>query len=321
MLKPLVLVTGASGYIGASVTHAFLRTGYRVRGTVRKQAQADAWREHFPHYKEKLGFAIVEDMGKEGAYDEAIKDVEVVVHTASPFFFGYTDNERDMLLPAVNGTLNILEAAHHAGTVRQVVLTSSFAALQDYHHGPDPAKVYTEEDWCPLTWEEAVNEEKDQVLVYVTSKKYAEKKAWDFLEEKRPNFSLTTILPVYVLGASEQPLDSIDGLSTSASWIREFIDKRDLPKAPIHAMIDVQDVALAHLRAVENARVTGGKRYLVAAHPFSGSVVAQILHQGFPDKQKRFPGARGEPSWDKEEPWKWDTSRYAVAGPAQCRAY
>lgn len=210
--------------------------------------------------------------------------------------------------------------------------------MQDYHRGPDPTKVYTEEDWCPLTWDDAVKEEKDQVLVYVTSKKYAEKKAWDFIAEKKPAFSLTTcvarhpptlshhsdralrtdrqapdrILPVYVIGASEQPLQSNDGLSTSASWIREFIDKQELPKAPIHAMVDVQDVALAHLRAVENASVAGGKRYLVAAHSFSGSEVAHILRQAFPEQHERFPDAGGEPGWDKEEPWKWDTSRYVA---------
>ena len=34
----LVLVTGASGYIGGHVTREFLEHGYRVRGTVRSLA-------------------------------------------------------------------------------------------------------------------------------------------------------------------------------------------------------------------------------------------------------------------------------------------
>lgn len=114
MLKPLVLVSGASGYIGASVVHAFLRAGYPVRGTVRKQAQIDAWRQRFPQYNSQLDFAIVEDMGKDGAYDEAIRDVEVVVHTASPFFFGpsllahflgsFLTSSHLQAIPTTNGT-------------------------------------------------------------------------------------------------------------------------------------------------------------------------------------------------------------------------
>lgn len=112
-----------------------------------------------------------------------------------------------------------------------------------------------------------------------------------------------------MLGASEQPLQSIDGLSTSAAWIREFIDKQELPKAPIHSMVDVQDVALAHLCAVEHASVAGGKRYLAAAHELSGSEVAHILRKEFPDKRERFPDLQGVLGWDKAEDWKWDTSQ------------
>lgn len=92
----------------------------------------------------------------------------------------------------------MLRSAHRAGTVQHVVLTSSFAALQDYHADQAPGgnadKVYTEDDWCPLTWQEA-KETDDQLLVYVASKKFAEKAAWDFVEQEKPAFVLTTCVP------------------------------------------------------------------------------------------------------------------------------
>lgn len=56
--------------------------------------------------------------------------------------------------PAVRGTLEILESAQRAGTVSRIVITSSFAALQDYAKGVRPGYTYTVDDWCPLTYED-----------------------------------------------------------------------------------------------------------------------------------------------------------------------
>jgi NADPH-dependent methylglyoxal reductase len=39
---------------------------------------------------------------------------------------------------------------------------------------------------------------KDVVEGYYGSKKLAEKAAWDFIESKKPHFSLTTVCPPYV---------------------------------------------------------------------------------------------------------------------------
>ncbi|GAA5885637.1 hypothetical protein JCM6882_007507 [Rhodosporidiobolus microsporus] len=308
--KPLVLITGLSGYCAASTARAFLSAGYRVRGTVRKEAQLQAWTERYGTYVDegRLEFALVPDMVKEGCYEEAIKGVEVVVHMASPFFYGYTDNERDMLLPALRGTLEALESAHKSGTVKQVVLTSSFAAMSDYTKGLWPGKRYTEEDWCPQTWEEA-KDSPDQTFVYVTSKKYAEKAAWDFVEEKTPAFSLTSILPVHVLGRTDQPISSIDELSTSAAWIRHLLDKPFLLPCPIPMCIDVSDVALAHLRAVERASVAAGQRYLVVGAEFSASAVAIAAREAFPEKKSRFPEPGGEKGHEVPPHFEWDTSK------------
>ncbi|GAA5974788.1 hypothetical protein JCM21900_000446 [Sporobolomyces salmonicolor] len=86
--KPLVLVTALSGYIGSACGLAFLRAGFRVRGTLRRQAQADAWIGKYPEWREDVEFAIVEDMGRQGSYEEACRGVWGVCHVASPFCFG-----------------------------------------------------------------------------------------------------------------------------------------------------------------------------------------------------------------------------------------
>lgn len=66
--------------------------------TVRSQQKADKIKEAHPNVSSKqLGFAIVEDIAKEGAFDQAIKSdppFEAVIHTASPFHFNVTDVQK-----------------------------------------------------------------------------------------------------------------------------------------------------------------------------------------------------------------------------------
>lgn len=73
--KGLVLVTGANGYIAARVVEAFLEAGYSVRGTVRSEASGKGLLEALPTYAAdgRLELALVPDIVKEGAFDEAVK--------------------------------------------------------------------------------------------------------------------------------------------------------------------------------------------------------------------------------------------------------
>lgn len=55
--------------------------------TVRSEEKAQKIRDAHPNTpKEKLDFRIVEDIAKDGAFDEAVKidGLEAVIHTASP---------------------------------------------------------------------------------------------------------------------------------------------------------------------------------------------------------------------------------------------
>ena len=50
------------------------------------------------------------DLLGEGSFDAAIAGADYVVHTASPFIITVADPQRDLIDPALKGTLNVMEA-------------------------------------------------------------------------------------------------------------------------------------------------------------------------------------------------------------------
>lgn len=69
-----VLVTGVNGFIGSHVANEALKAGYRVRGTVRSEDKARTARGLFePKHGNRFEAAVVPDISKEGAFDEALK--------------------------------------------------------------------------------------------------------------------------------------------------------------------------------------------------------------------------------------------------------
>lgn len=120
-------MTGASGFLATQIILILLERGYQVVGAVRSSAKADAWQQLHPLESQggRLTFVVVPDMQEPGAYDNAVLDVDIVFHTASPFNFTFKDNEKDMLLPARNGALSILRSAEKVQNVQKVIFTSS----------------------------------------------------------------------------------------------------------------------------------------------------------------------------------------------------
>ena len=71
-----------------------------------------------------------------------------VIHTASPFQTSVNDNEKELLLPAIQGTKGVLKSIKAKNpAVRRVIITSSFASIVDMTKGDRPEHTYTEKDW------------------------------------------------------------------------------------------------------------------------------------------------------------------------------
>ena len=172
-----VLLTGANGFLGSHILSLLLKSSHSVRAIVRSQSKADQVRKDFPEAGASLDFGIVPDITFPHAFDSVIQSqppFDAVIHTASPYLYAVaSDNLKDFLEPAVKGTEEILKSIHsHAPSVKRVVMTSSMAAVVDFDAGNN-GKIYTEKDWNPTTWEEAV--EGNLGTGYRGSKKFAEK--------------------------------------------------------------------------------------------------------------------------------------------------
>ena len=195
-----------------------------------------------------------------------------------------------MLDPAINGTRGILKAIKKSAPgVKRVVITSSFAAVLDASKLSDPNTTFTEASWNPITMAQATE---SQALAYRLSKTMAERAAWDFVAKEKPNFDLATVNPPLVFGPVVHHLASLDTINTSNERIVALATggwNKEIPETgPITIWVDVRDVALAHIRAMENP-AAGGKRCLTVGSRFSHRQLAEIAWNNFPELKDKLP--------------------------------
>lgn len=264
-----VLLTGISGFIAKHVALALLANGHTLRGTVRRLDRSDKVRAALaPHLSaealSRLTF-VQADLETDAGWAEAMAGVDTLVHTASPFPGVSPRDESEVIRPAVDGTLRVLRAAHGAG-VRRVVLTSSTVAIVP----SDRSGSFDEADWADPTHPSA--------SPYARSKILAERAAWDFA--KANGLDLTTINPGFVLGA---PLD--EDFGTSVAVVQRILKGRDPMMPQIEfVVVDVADIALMHLRAVEDP-ATAGKRYAGVSGTLSFVDMGRILKTAHPERR------------------------------------
>ena len=131
------------------------------------------------------------DLLNEGSYTKAMKDCEIVFHTASPFIMDSKNPQAEVIDPAVKGTRNVLSSVNKTETVKKVILTSSVAAI--YGNAEDaneiPNKTFNEEMWNHSSTPDDGE--------YSYSKKQAEKEAWK-LNKDQNRWELVTLSLIHI---------------------------------------------------------------------------------------------------------------------------
>lgn len=287
-----VLVTGANGHVAQHMLEQLLRIpSLKVRGTVRSSASEAVLQPVFGNYMANGSLEIVKipDITQEGAFDTALRDCTHVAHVASPLVVGSTNVEEEVLKPALQGTLSLLASAEKATKLKSVVVTGSFASVVDLMKDLRPGYTYTPKDWNPLTYEIAADPALDvskwperyrEFVTYTTSKKVAERGAWDWWAEHKPAWDLSFVNPTYIIGPYVLPV-SRDKLSFScqlASGVALSNTEDSLPLIDFPHWVDVRDVALAHLLALTNLQARG-ERFILAPNKVAPSIFAKITRE------------------------------------------
>ena len=263
--QKLILVTGATGYLAANLIKLLLTKNYKVRGTVRSLAKKEKYESLYdlvPSKKDNLTF-VEADLLDEKSWEEAVKGVDWIAHLASPYLLGTPkDPQKELILPAVNGVKNVFKAALKFG-VKRIVMTSSVFAITN---GKDRREKdrFDEKDW-------SIGAER----FYDLSKTLAEQEAWKIYEENKDKLSLTCINPGFIVGKRllNKNCGSYDG-------IKEFFNIPLMPRLKF-GVVDVKDVAMAHLLAFEKPKISNGKRYILIEDTKKVSEFIEVFRKNF----------------------------------------
>ncbi|OAA70740.1 NAD(P)-binding domain protein [Akanthomyces lecanii RCEF 1005] len=292
----LVAVTGANGFIAQHCIAALLAKGYRVVGTVRSETKIDGVKQtHGSH--PKLSVVTVSDITSPRQYLEVLGPLSpaAVLHLAAPFHYNATDFEKELMVPAVQGSTAILEACAGIKSVKRVVHTNSFACIYDAAAGPRPDKTYTARDWSPLTYQDGV-EAPNAPTAYRASKTAAERAAWRFMEDNSHaglGFDLVSLCPAMVFGpflpkAKPRAVADVNTSNLMVWGVAGAGRDAAVPPTKGPVWVDVRDVADAHVRALVVPEAGGG-RYLLAQGVYCNQELADVAREVMPSHQGRIP--------------------------------
>ncbi|KZF24005.1 NAD(P)-binding protein [Xylona heveae TC161] len=275
MAGDLVLLTGGTGMIGFRTLVFVLQKGFRVRCAVRNQAGFERIKSlpSISNYVDRLEPVIVPDITAKGAYDEAVQGVKYILHIASPLASpNFTDFENEVIIPAIKGTVGILESAVKpaAKGIKRVVIVSSIVALvpPQAMFGPDP-KTYTEADRAP----EPQGGYENGMAAYIASKAFALQATEAFVKEKQPEFDVVNICPSYVLGRDETVTDAKQITKGTNGFAVGQLLGSPAPYSVPSASVHLDDVATLLVESL-NPRIPGNQCYLATSQAIEGTTWA-----------------------------------------------
>jgi dihydroflavonol-4-reductase len=254
-----VLITGSSGFIGAAVTRAALAHGDEARVVVRPTSDL----------KNLEGLPVETfhgDLQDPQSLKKALAGCQGLYHVAAHYAL-WDQDPATFYKINVEGTKNLLSAAEEAGVAR-IVYTSTIGAIGL------PANGGLGNEALFPTWAQLSGH-------YKRSKFLAEQEVLKMARQGLPVIIVNPTAPVGERDVKPTPTGQI---------IVDFMRRRMLAYIETGMnLVDVDDVALGHIRAMERGRV--GERYILGNQNFSLREIFQMLSRltGIPAPRVRLP--------------------------------
>ncbi|KAL1406295.1 hypothetical protein Q8F55_007991 [Vanrija albida] len=279
----LVLVTGASCFVGTHTVAALLAAGFKVRVTDSQQKLGQI-HTLFPDVE----CFVVNDITRYDAYDEAIEGVEGIINLA---FQSTTCHIGDhfFLERAVRGVTSLLNSVGPLNrTVKRIVHISSIASAGRYDV-PGPI-CYTEKDWNDQCVDivELKQAAAPGSIQYCASKTLAETAFWEWIRRRQPLWDGVALLPGCTIGppTHDKPLglrvDHCDPLVLAL--FEPFLSNgapQNLLNQSFGNFVDRRDVADACVKAMRIPEASG-ERFIISGTPLWGNDFALAANHALP---------------------------------------
>jgi dihydroflavonol-4-reductase len=228
--RDLVLVTGASGFLGAAIANSARATGYPVRVLIRPSSPRTNIHRHDQ--------VVVGDLLDRRSIAAALRGVRFLVHAAADYRL-WSPSPDEIMRNNVDGTKTLMEEALRAG-VERIVYTSSVATIE--LRGGEPA-----DETRPLRADQAIG-------AYKKSKVMAERMVEDMVASAG--------LPAVIVNPST-PIGPRDIKPTPTGRIIVEAARGRMPGFVDTGLnlVHVDDAAAGHIAALHRGRI--GERYIL----------------------------------------------------------
>ncbi|KIO75560.1 nucleoside-diphosphate sugar epimerase [Pedobacter lusitanus] len=231
----MILVTGATGFLGSELIHQLTAQGSKVRALKREKSVIPVLLKD-----NTLIEWVVADINELSALDDAFENITKVYHCAAMVSFDPKDKAA-LLKVNIEGTSNVanLCAHHHA----RLLHVSSVAALGEAKKG----KQITEKDF----WEYDAN-----VHSYAISKYEGEMEVWRSMAE---GLDAVIVNPSVIIGPNA-------GYAGSGAIFKLVRDGLSYYTKGATGIVDVEDVAKSMITLMES-EITG-ERFTISAENY-----------------------------------------------------
>ncbi|KAJ5736906.1 uncharacterized protein N7483_002031 [Penicillium malachiteum] len=296
-IQPLVLLTGATGFVGFHTLIDLLKSCYRVRAIIRSDTKIDEIREHklvkaLGLSPDTLSFVVVSDFVAPGAFDSAVQGVTYIIHIAAPvpsFTAKPTvekeDYEKYFVQDSIDGTLGLFQSATAAGSqVKRIVLTSSAVSVIPFpYFAASPDADYSIQ-FGPGTRQTVPSGPFDSEIVAYSAGKTATLNAaeqWIAENKANINFDLVPTLSGWAFGRDELVTSAKDLQTSGTNSVLVGLILGNKSDWPFNGnAVLVTDIARIQVLALNTEKISGNRAF-VTSIPIVWDDAVEVIRDEF----------------------------------------
>ncbi|MFT7613556.1 MAG: dihydroflavonol-4-reductase [Parvicellaceae bacterium] len=275
----MILVTGATGLVGAHILYELTQTESAIRACKRATSDLYLIESLFEFYSGEQGKSLLSkiewvnaDVTNIDDMLEVTKDIEIVYHAAAIISFQKNQAEA-MIIANIDGTANVVNACKANG-IRKIGHISSVASLGPSKQG----EPLTEKHY----WEIAKDNSN-----YAISKQGAEREVWRISEE---GVDIVMVNPSLISGPGDWNKSSTAIFKTSFNGLKYFTEG-------CTGFVDVRDVSRTIIQLV-NSEIKS-ERFILSAEDVVWKDLFDMSASAFniPKPTKKVTKTKAEIAW------------------------